>query len=225
MCGSSPSSSTTFRWPGVSPRALALAPRQLRDPVSRAGRCTCGARRCTCRSARARLVFGAGLSLSIHARARLGELIKSYLLRELHDVPATPDRADRRRRRRVTDLIALLLLAVDRRRGLRASRWPLGHRRGRQSLPAGSCCSPGPRPTRAPLIDLATRPARLGAAAARPLHEMYDGLSEAVPAIDAPSRPNRSFAVPAWACEVRRGFALIRQRVSRRSTSRSAWRW
>ena len=33
------------------------------------------------------LVFGAGLSLSI-TPAKLGELVKSYLLRELHDVPA-----------------------------------------------------------------------------------------------------------------------------------------
>src|SRR5688500_15282177 len=34
------------------------------------------------------LVFGAGLSLSI-TPAKLGELVKSYLLRELHGAPAT----------------------------------------------------------------------------------------------------------------------------------------
>ena len=33
-------------------------------------------------------MFGAGLSLSI-TPAKLGELVKSYFLRELHGVPAT----------------------------------------------------------------------------------------------------------------------------------------
>jgi len=37
------------------------------------------------------LVFGAGLSLSI-TPAKLGEIVKSYLLREMHDVPARAPR-------------------------------------------------------------------------------------------------------------------------------------
>ena len=56
------------------------------------------------------IVFGAGLSLSI-TPAKLGELVKSYLLRELHDIPATQT-APIVVAERVTDLLALLLLAV-----------------------------------------------------------------------------------------------------------------
>jgi glycosyltransferase 2 family protein len=56
------------------------------------------------------LVFGAGLSLSI-TPAKLGELIKSYLLRELHHVPATRT-APIVVAERVTDLAALLLIAL-----------------------------------------------------------------------------------------------------------------
>src|SRR6185436_19025491 len=56
------------------------------------------------------IVFGAGLSLSI-TPAKLGELVKSYLLRELHGVPATQT-APIVVAERVTDLVALLVLAV-----------------------------------------------------------------------------------------------------------------
>ena len=55
-------------------------------------------------------MFGAGLSLSI-TPAKLGELVKSYLLREMHDMPA-PQTAPIVVAERVTDLIALLVLAV-----------------------------------------------------------------------------------------------------------------
>src|SRR5437764_518800 len=58
----------------------------------------------------AAVVFGAGLSLSI-TPAKLGELLKSYLLREMHGVPA-PRTAPIVVAERVTDLIALLVLAV-----------------------------------------------------------------------------------------------------------------
>src|ERR1043165_7269392 len=56
------------------------------------------------------LVFGAGLSLSI-TPGKLGELVKAYLLRELHGIPVTRT-APIVVAERVTDLIALLLLAV-----------------------------------------------------------------------------------------------------------------
>ena len=56
------------------------------------------------------LVFGAGLSLSI-TPGKIGELVKSYLLRELHDIPVTRT-APIVIAERVSDLIALVLLAV-----------------------------------------------------------------------------------------------------------------
>jgi uncharacterized protein (TIRG00374 family) len=146
------------------------------------------------------LVFGAGLSLSI-TPGKLGELIKSYLLRELHDVPATRT-APIVVAERVTDLIALLLLAVI---GVAVYGFALA-----LVLAAAAVIASGlvllawPRPTRA-LIDLATRPARLERLRA-PLHEMYDGLATLC-------RPSTliaatALAIPAWACECI-GFALI----------------
>jgi uncharacterized protein (TIRG00374 family) len=62
------------------------------------------------------LVFGAGLSLAI-TPAKLGELVKSYLLREMHGIPATQT-APVVVAERVTDLVALLVLAV-----IGAPRW------------------------------------------------------------------------------------------------------
>ncbi len=56
------------------------------------------------------IVFGAGLSLSI-TPGKLGELVKSYLLREMHDVPATKT-APIVVAARVTDMIALVVLAL-----------------------------------------------------------------------------------------------------------------
>ncbi|HEX8108569.1 MAG TPA: lysylphosphatidylglycerol synthase domain-containing protein, partial [Kofleriaceae bacterium] len=56
------------------------------------------------------LVFGAGMSLSI-TPGKVGDLIKSYLLRELRGVPATRT-APIVIAERVTDLVALLVLAV-----------------------------------------------------------------------------------------------------------------
>jgi glycosyltransferase 2 family protein len=56
------------------------------------------------------IVFGSGLSLAI-TPAKLGELVKSYLLRELHDVPIIRS-APIVVAERVTDLLALLLVAV-----------------------------------------------------------------------------------------------------------------
>ena len=146
------------------------------------------------------LVFGAGLSLSI-TPAKLGELVKSYLLRELHDIPPTQT-APIVVAERVTDLIALLTLAIV---GVAVF--------GVQTtlvLAAGSIIVLGlvllawPRPTNA-LIDLVTRPA-LTRRFRKPLHQIYDGLASLC-------RPTRlglatAIALPSWACECV-GFALI----------------
>ena len=56
------------------------------------------------------LVFGAGLSLSI-TPGKLGELVKSYLLHEMHEVPIEKS-APIVVAERVTDLIALLCVAI-----------------------------------------------------------------------------------------------------------------
>lgn len=146
------------------------------------------------------IVFGAGLSLAI-TPAKLGELMKSYLLRELHGIPATRS-AVIVIAERVTDLIALLVLAVIG-VGVYGFGWTLvGIAAGLVAL--GLVLLAWPRPTRA-LIDLATRPRALARLRA-PLHEMYDGLA-------ALCRPGTlivatALAIPAWACECV-GFALI----------------
>ena len=146
------------------------------------------------------IVFGAGLSLSI-TPAKLGELVKSYLLREMHDVPATQT-APIVVAERVTDLIALLLVAV-----VGVAMY------GVQTtlvIVAGGLIGVGlvllawPRPTRA-LIDLVTRPA-FARRFREPLHEVYTGLVSLC-------RPDlliiaTAIAIPAWAAECV-GFALI----------------
>jgi len=146
------------------------------------------------------LVFGAGLSLSI-TPAKLGELVKSYLLRELEGIAATRT-APVVVAERVSDLVALLLLAVI---GVAAYGIAVPLVIAAASLIAfGLVLLAWPRPTRT-LIDLVTAPARLRRLRA-PLHEMYGGLAELC-------RPTTlaaatALAVPAWACECV-GFALI----------------
>jgi uncharacterized protein (TIRG00374 family) len=146
------------------------------------------------------VVFGAGLSLSI-TPAKLGELVKSYLLRELHDIPATQT-APIVVAERVTDLIALLLVAVV---GV-----ALYGVETTLVIGAGAVIAIGlillawPRPTRA-LIDLVTRPAMTRRFRA-PLHEVYTGLASLC-------RPSllvlaTLIAIPAWGAECV-GFALI----------------
>jgi uncharacterized protein (TIRG00374 family) len=146
------------------------------------------------------LVFGAGLSLSI-TPAKLGELVKSYLLREMHGVPATAT-APIVVAERVTDLIALLLLAV-----IGVALYGV---ETTLVIVAASIVSAGlvllawPRPTRA-IIDLVTRP-RFAAKYRKPMHQMYDGLATLC-------RPKllvmaTLIAVPAWALECI-GFAEI----------------
>jgi uncharacterized protein (TIRG00374 family) len=146
------------------------------------------------------IVFGAGLSLSI-TPAKLGELVKSYLLREMHGTPATAT-APIVVAERVTDLIALLSVAVI---GVAVY--------GVQTtlvMVAAALISFGlvllawPRPTRA-LIDLVTKP-RFTSRFRKPMHEMYGGLA-------ALCRPKllviaTLIAIPAWGAECV-GFALI----------------
>jgi uncharacterized protein (TIRG00374 family) len=146
------------------------------------------------------LVFGAGLALSI-TPAKLGELVKSYLLRELHGVPATRT-APIVIAERVSDLVALLVLAVA---GVAA--YGIAQAvaiAAAASIAFGLVLLAWPRPTRA-LIELVTRPMRLRRFRT-PLHDMYGHLAALCrPATLAAATV---LAVPAWACECV-GFALI----------------
>lgn len=146
------------------------------------------------------LVFGAGLSLSI-TPAKLGELVKSYLLRELHGV-ATTRTAPIVIAERVSDLIALLVIAVI---GVAVYGVETGLVIGAGVvIGSGLVLLAWPAPTKW-LIDLVTRPAfarRLRA----PLHEMYANLAMLC-------RPKllvtaTLIAVPAWSLECI-GFAEI----------------
>ena len=146
------------------------------------------------------IVFGAGLSLSI-TPAKLGELLKSYLLREMHGVPA-PRTAPIVVAERVTDLIALLVLAVI---GVAAFGVdPTLIVIAGALIAFGLLLLAWPRPTRA-LIDLATRPHAL-ARLRTPLHQTFDGLIALCRPL--PLAVSTAIAVPAWACECV-GFALI----------------
>ncbi|HET9991251.1 MAG TPA: lysylphosphatidylglycerol synthase transmembrane domain-containing protein, partial [Kofleriaceae bacterium] len=146
------------------------------------------------------LVFGAGLSLSI-TPVKLGELVKSLLLRDMHDVPA-PRTAPIVVAERVTDLVALLALAVI---GVAVYGVdPTLVAIAGVLIACGLLLLAWPRPTRA-LIDLVTRPAKLQRLRA-PLVEALDNLvalCRPVPLIVA-----TAIAIPAWACECV-GFALI----------------
>ena len=146
------------------------------------------------------LVFGAGLSLSI-TPAKLGELVKSYLLVELHDIPATLT-APIVVAERVTDLIALLVLAV-----IGVAAYGMGTTIvaiAGVAIAIGLVLLAWPRPTRA-LIDLVTQPAVLRRLR-EPLQQMYIGLALLCrPAVLVPAT---LIAIPAWACECV-GFALI----------------
>lgn len=146
------------------------------------------------------VVFGAGLSLSI-TPAKLGELVKSYLLREMHDVPA-PRTAPIVVAERVTDLIALLLVAMI---GVAAYGVdPTIVAISGAVIGTGLVLLAWQRPTRA-LIDLVTRPARLRRLRA-PLHETLVGLGALCRPL--PLAVATAIAVPAWACECV-GFAIV----------------
>ncbi len=146
------------------------------------------------------IVFGAGLSLAI-TPAKLGELAKSYLLREMHGVPSARS-APIVIAERVTDLVALIVVAVigvaiyGVAPGLVASAAAV--------IGAGLVLLSWPRPAHA-LIELATRPARLRRLRP-PVLAMYDDLATLC-------RPRQlaaatAIAIPAWMCECI-GFGLI----------------
>ena len=146
------------------------------------------------------IVFGAGLSLSV-TPAKLGELLKCYLLRELHDVPV-PLTAPIVVAERVTDLIALTALALI---GVAA----YGVAGGLVIVAAalvvlGLALLAWPRPAHA-LIDVATRPARLRRLR-EPLHATLANL--ATLCRPAPLAAATAIAIPAWLCECA-GFALV----------------
>jgi uncharacterized protein (TIRG00374 family) len=146
------------------------------------------------------LVFGAGLSLSI-TPGKVGDLIKSYLLRELHGVPATRT-APIVIAERVTDLIALLVLAVA---GVAAYGVATTAAAAAGAMIAiGMVLLAWPRPTRA-LIDAATRARRLRRLRA-PLHDMYASLAGLCRPVTLAAAT--AIALPAWLCECA-GFALI----------------
>ncbi len=146
------------------------------------------------------IVFGAGLSLSI-TPAKLGELVKSYLLREMHDVPA-PRTAPIVVAERVTDLIALLVLALI---GVAAyGVEPTLVIAAAGVVALGLVMLAWPRPTHA-LIDLVTRPRRL-ARLREPLHETLRGLGALCRPL--PLTIATLIAVPAWGLECI-GFAVI----------------
>ncbi len=146
------------------------------------------------------VVFGAGLSLAI-TPAKLGELAKSLLLRQMHGVP-TPQSAPIVLAERVTDLVALLIIAI-----VGVALYGLA-----PGLVAAAAAVIGvglmllawPRPARA-LIHLLTRPRRTRRLRAA-LLAMYDDLA-------ALCRPGQlvaatAIAVPAWMCECI-GFGVI----------------
>jgi uncharacterized protein (TIRG00374 family) len=146
------------------------------------------------------LVFGAGLSLSI-TPGKLGEVVKSYLLRDLHDI-AVRRTAPIVVAERLTDLIALLLLAIV---GTAAYGFATTFVIAATALIAGGLVLLAwPRPALA-LIELVTRPRRLQRFR-RPLRDMYSGM--ATLCRPAPLATATALAMPAWACECV-GFALI----------------
>ncbi len=146
------------------------------------------------------LVFGAGLSLSI-TPGKLGELVKSYLLREMHGVPATLT-APIVVAERVTDLIALLVLAIA---GVAAyGLAPTLVAVAGALVAIGLVLLAWTRPTRA-LIDFITSPGRL--------RRLRDPLHETLGHLASLCRPATlvaatAIAIPAWGCECV-GFALI----------------
>jgi glycosyltransferase 2 family protein len=146
------------------------------------------------------VVFGAGLSLSL-TPAKLGDLLKCYLLREMHGVPA-PRTAPIIVAERVTDLVALLVLALIGVAIYGVASVLVGV--AAALIAFGLLLVAWPRPTRA-LIDLATSPAKLRRLR-EPLHETLTNL--ALLCKPAPLVIATLIAVPAWACECV-GFALI----------------
>jgi glycosyltransferase 2 family protein len=146
------------------------------------------------------IVFGAGLSLAV-TPGKLGELVKCYLLQEMHDVPI-PLTAPVVLAERVSDLVALLAIAVIGVAwyGIAASLVVAAT----ILIAAGFVLLAWPRPTRW-LINLATSP-RFLRRLREPLHSIYNGVAHLC-------RPkllmvSSVIAIPAWLCECV-GFWLI----------------
>jgi len=146
------------------------------------------------------LVFGAGLSLAI-TPGKIGELVKSFLLRELYGTPATRT-APIVVAERISDLIALLVLAVI---GVAAYGLDVTLVAIAGALVAlGLVLIAWPRAMHA-VLDLVTRPARLRRFRT-PLYELYAGLAGLCrPRLLAAAT---ALAIPAWGAECV-GFAAI----------------
>jgi uncharacterized protein (TIRG00374 family) len=145
-------------------------------------------------------VFVAGLSLAI-TPGKVGELVKSYLLRELHAVPVTRS-APVVIAERVTDLTALVVLALI---GVAIYGVAVGATIASAAvIAAGLIVLAWPRVARA-IIDLVTRPAFLRRFRDR-LIEVYDGIA----ALCRPLRLAGATTIggAGWLCECV-GFALI----------------
>ena len=146
------------------------------------------------------IVFGAGLSLSI-TPAKLGELVKAFLLRELHDIPATQT-APIVVAERVSDLIALLVLAIV---GVAAyGIAPTLVAVTGTLIAMGLVLLAWTRPTLV-LIDFVTRPSRT--------RRFRDPLRETLAQLAALCRPATLaaatlIAIPAWSCECI-GFSVV----------------
>jgi uncharacterized protein (TIRG00374 family) len=146
------------------------------------------------------LVFGAGMSLSI-TPGKVGELVKSYLLRELHGIPATRT-APIVVAERVTDLIAMLALAVVGVALYGIETTVVIVAAG--VIAFGLVLLAWPRPTRW-LIHLVTSP-RAVRRFRDPVLEVYSGLATLCrPKLLALST---AIALPAWGLECI-GFAII----------------
>jgi len=148
------------------------------------------------------LVFIAGFSMAV-TPGKLGELVKSYLLRQLAGVPVARSAAIVIAER-VSDLLALLLLAAV---GVAAYGIATEVAIATAALLAIGFVFLLWRRLGYGTIDLVTRPRRL-ARLRRPLHETYDGLA----ALGRPAALawSTTLGTAAWACEGF-GFALIVQ--------------
>ena len=146
------------------------------------------------------LVFGAGLSLSI-TPGKLGELIKSYLLLEMHEIPVEQT-APIVVAERVTDLVALLCVAI-----IGVAVYGVATTlviSAAAVIIIGLVLLAWPRPT-VWLIHLVTRPTML-VRFREPLKRMHGGLAALCRL--KPLLIATALATPAWLCECV-GFALI----------------
>jgi uncharacterized protein (TIRG00374 family) len=146
------------------------------------------------------IVFVAGFALAI-TPGKVGELVKSYLLRSIHDVPVART-APVVVAERVADLVALLLLAVV---GVALYGIAVGLTIAAAVFVAIVLLVVGWPPLTRRVGDLVTRPRRLQRFRAR-VHEAVEGLT-------ALSRPSilwwsTGLSTIAWLCECV-GFALI----------------